>query len=192
MAFVTYLYSLVLLVISGVTSQSLSTVSITIAPGYTAQRQCAQCALMYIDNLECYGTPGAQDYLNCGGVPLNQCYCRADFSSEVSVFLSTNIASNCQPGPNTDDISTAESIYSQYCATALEAAPTETTATANPGSTATAGPGTTVVSSGVGTSTSVAVSTTTSGSSSSALATTSVSSKWLSLLLFAIQIVECF
>lgn len=181
------------LIVRRVGCQSFSTVSITAYPGFSAQRQCAQCALIYLNNLECYGTPGAQNYLNCGGVPLNECYCRPDFSSEVSVFLSTNIASNCQPGPNSDDISTAESMYHQYCLTVLAppAASTSTSTTAAPPPTLspspTPAPGSTVTS-GVAKSTSLVVVTASSGSGSSTQATSPITSKWLSLLAYIFQI----
>lgn len=179
---------LVLTVIPGVFAQSTSAVSIQAASDYKYLRPCAQAIL--------YGTlydSDIQNYLNCGNPILNGCYCRPDFSSEVSVFISTQISQDCSPPPYTDDLTSAESIYSNYCATAMGLAATQTSAQA-PTSAATPGASTTVVSNTqvAGTSTTVVVSTATSTSDSDAISSAPMISKWLPLFLVAGQIAVLF
>src|SRR2546421_13118132 len=102
---------LILTALPKVFAQSASSVSIQAAPDYKHLRPCAQYVL--------YGFDDIQNYLECGFPVLNDCFCRPDFSSEVSAFISTGISQNCVHPPYTVDITSAESIYSNYCATAL-------------------------------------------------------------------------
>jgi len=110
---IAYLYSLVILTsVPTVTAQSTASVSITVAPGFDQVRPCVRGILFeYVY--------AVQEYLNCGNPLMNGCYCRADFSSEVSIFISTEVSDACTPGPVTDDLSSAESLYSNYCVTAI-------------------------------------------------------------------------
>ncbi|KAK4158931.1 hypothetical protein QBC43DRAFT_294541 [Cladorrhinum sp. PSN259] len=45
---------------------------------------------------------------------LNNCYCRADLQSNAHVILSSCVHSRCQL--NTNDVTSAQAIYSDYCA----------------------------------------------------------------------------
>jgi hypothetical protein len=166
--------------ISLVTAQASSTISIVSAPGFAIQRGCARCFL--------YGcTNDLNSFLQCGG--LNYCYCRYDLSSAINSFLSDNLSKYCTPGPATNDISAAISIYYEYCATAVgppasatEASPSDvqspSTSIPTPGGGSTPSTGPTL------TSTTVQVTTVTA--SSSARTSLGDTSKWISLPLLLI------
>src|SRR5437868_7973560 len=98
---------LVLTALPKVFAQSTSSISIQAAPDYKHLRPCAQSVLYGFFN-------DIQDYLECGYPVLNDCFCRPDFSSEVSAFISTGISRSCVPPPYTVDITSAESVYSNY------------------------------------------------------------------------------
>ncbi|KAK4222031.1 hypothetical protein QBC38DRAFT_351785, partial [Podospora fimiseda] len=46
-------------------------------------------------------------------LPLNNCYCRSDLQSNAHVILSSCVNSRCQF--NTNDISSAQAVYHDYC-----------------------------------------------------------------------------
>lgn len=156
------LVAIVFVYISNVVAQASSTVSITAAQGYAIQRQCAKCNLW-----QCAGN--VNDFLQCNG--LNYCYCRADLSSDVNSLLSSRLSTDCTPGPATNDISLAISIYSQYCAQAM--GDVVTTTEALPSGTGSPGTGSPV------TSTTIQIETATARSG--AQPSLSVTCKWISL-----------
>jgi hypothetical protein len=179
------LYVLVFIAfVSNGVAQVSSTVSISDAPDMGELRDCARCALFG-------GSPcpdgNINDYLGCN--LNNGCFCRTDLFSQVTSYVSSVINAHCTPGPASDDITSANSIYSRYCATVNGLVTTPTSPNSNPNSsphtTAAPGVGTTVVSNTEPPviSTAIEITTATSssvlGSSGSAVTT----SKWLSLLL---------
>jgi hypothetical protein len=84
------------------------TFTITAFPAYTSQRVCAQgCFYNYGFNL-----PNA---IGCQSPYLDSCVCRTDLTSSGSSILSTCVNSACSS--NSNDLSSAESIYLGYCAT---------------------------------------------------------------------------
>lgn len=167
--------------ISGVVAQSSSSVSITAAPGYVLQRQCVKCNLW-----ECYGD--VNDFLQCDR--RNYCYCRTDLSSAVNSFLSSRLSTDCTPGPPTNDISAAISIYSQYCAQALgntvttsQTLPPSTSAKPAPLTSSPPPTRTAVVSNtrSLITSTTVQIETATASSNAQSSLSIPLTSKWISL-----------
>jgi hypothetical protein len=83
-------------------------VSISDAPDFPPLRQCDACWL--ID-----GGRDDNDFL--GYHNLNGCFYRRDISAQVTSFLSSIINEQCTPDPASNDITSAQSIYSRYCAT---------------------------------------------------------------------------
>jgi hypothetical protein len=125
------LYSLTsFTLVSFVIALESSTVSINNAPDFTLLRQCAACWLN-----GCAGD--INDFLGCNH--LNSCFCRTDLSVQATSFLSSVINAKCIPGPASNDITSAQSIYSRYCATANELA---TASTTSPGPSASSNPAT--------------------------------------------------
>ena len=84
------------------------TFTITTLPAYTSQRVCAQdCFFQFGWNL-----PNA---LGCQSPYLDSCVCRTDLTSSGSSILNSCINNACSS--NSNDISSAESLYLGYCAT---------------------------------------------------------------------------
>jgi hypothetical protein len=101
-------------------------VSIGDYDGFQYMRPCAQGCLTH------GGGDDIRNALGCGtinGFGQNECYCRADFQSPASTWLSKCATSRCGTSA-TIDMSSVQSIYSRYCATAMAAV-----ATANGGGT---------------------------------------------------------
>jgi len=135
------------------------TVSIANQPAVTRARPCVQaclwCGQYWLINCAggANGAIGIGNIVSCNN--LDSCVCRTDFESSISSYLTTCI--NAQCNANTNDLSTAVSLYNGYCridgatldnypATTAAVAGT-TTLAATPGSTPTVIVYSTVISS---------------------------------------------
>lgn len=82
--------------------------SISNALDFPPLRQCDACWL----------TDGGGDDLDFLGYNnLNGCFYRRGISAQVTSFLGSIINEQCTPGPTSNGITSAQSIYSRYCAT---------------------------------------------------------------------------
>lgn len=134
------------------------TVSLQVAPAFSSVRPCVQFCIG-----GCQGCPGILGFLQCNN--LDSCFCRTDFESSVSTYLTSCI--NVQCSTHEIDLSAGVSLYNGYCGidgATLNNYPTSSSANKVAGTT------TLPVSPG-STPTVVVVSTATSTSGSSTLAT---------------------
>ena len=177
--------------ISGVVAQAMSSVSITAAPDFEVQRQCVKCELWW-----CGFEVGnaVNEVLQCDG--RNFCYCRTEFTSAVTSLLSRHLSTACTPGPFTNDLSSAISIYTQYCAQAMGNAVTTSqnlppSTSADPVRPTSSPPptGTPVVSTtgSLVTSTTVQIETATASSNAQSSLSVPLTSKWISLPLVLLR-----
>lgn len=99
-----------------------ASVSISQDPAWEQERECGQ-RCVWIDSGH-IGAPYADIvmFLDCPGAPyLNACFCRTDFRVSVTSFLSSCVSSRCSTASIPDtarEISTALSVWSNYCITA--------------------------------------------------------------------------
>ncbi|KAN0099941.1 hypothetical protein V8E51_013716 [Hyaloscypha variabilis] len=116
--------SIFLLLLRTVSSQ---TVSIQYVSAYTSQRDCAfACQGINPDDADVIA-----NYLTCDTEPLeNSCFCRSDLQAKAENHISTCVQSMCG---DTEDATSAVSIYEAYCTSAgfQAAGNTPATTTAN-------------------------------------------------------------
>ncbi|OCL01288.1 hypothetical protein AOQ84DRAFT_404163 [Glonium stellatum] len=90
------------------------TVSITQFPAFSTQRYCVQeCIYSGRTN----GAPPLPWSLSCNQPYSDSCMCRTDLASSASSMLADCINSACSDSP--PDITSAQSLYSAYCASSL-------------------------------------------------------------------------
>lgn len=96
-------------------------VSISSERSYQLARTCAACCLWYIGVYP----PGFQGYydlaiaLSCGATARNGCYCKADYASSASAYISSCVSGECAAiGDVTKDLKTMMDLYNGYCKTA--------------------------------------------------------------------------
>lgn len=96
-------------------------VSIYAESSYKLARQCSACCLWYIGDYP----PGTQGYydlaiaLSCGAGALNGCYCKADYASSASSYISQCVSDECSAiGDVTKELKTMMDLYDGYCKTA--------------------------------------------------------------------------
>lgn len=98
-----------------------ATVSISSQPSYILGRTCAACCLWYIGDYP-PGTRGYYDLataLSCGAGAVNGCYCKADYASSASSYVSSCVSSRCSAiGDVTKELNTMMNLYDGYCRTA--------------------------------------------------------------------------
>lgn len=104
------------------TASSLTaTVSVNEDPAWVTERACGQ-KCVWIDSGHIGAPyPDIVMHLNCGSPYLNACFCRADFGTSATTFLSSCVSSRCKTDGINDygtELISALSIYSQYCSTA--------------------------------------------------------------------------
>jgi len=101
--------SIFLLLLRTVSSQ---TVSIQYVSAYTSQRDCAfACQGINPDDADVIA-----NYLTCDTEPLeNSCFCRSDLQAKAENHISTCVQSMCG---DTEDATSAVSIYEAYCTSA--------------------------------------------------------------------------
>lgn len=99
-----------------------ASVSVSQDAGWVQERECGQ-RCVWIDSGHIGAPyPDIVMFLDCPGAPyLNACFCRTDFGVSVTSFLSSCVSSRCSTASVPDtarEISTALSIWSNYCSTA--------------------------------------------------------------------------
>ncbi|KEF54443.1 uncharacterized protein A1O9_09610 [Exophiala aquamarina CBS 119918] len=104
------------------TASSLTaTVSVNEDAAWITERSCGQ-KCVWIDSGHIGAPyPDIVMHLNCGSPYLNACFCRSDFGTSATTFLSSCVSSRCESDGINDygtELFSALSIYSNYCSTA--------------------------------------------------------------------------
>ncbi|KAK5045525.1 hypothetical protein LTR84_009143 [Exophiala bonariae] len=104
------------------TASSLTaTVSVNEDVAWITERACGQ-KCVWIDSGHIGAPyPDIVMHLNCGSPYLNACFCRSDFGTSATAFLSSCVSSRCESDGINDygtELFSALSIYSNYCSTA--------------------------------------------------------------------------
>jgi hypothetical protein len=104
------------------TASSLTaTVSVNEDAAWITERACGQ-KCVWIDSGHLGAPyPDIVMHLNCGSPYLNACFCRSDFGTSATTFLSSCVSSRCESDGINDygtELFSALSIYSNYCSTA--------------------------------------------------------------------------
>lgn len=100
---------------------SSATASIDQTNEYLGQVVCVQRCIW-----EHGGYDDVVDYIGCGSPYLNGCICQAALSLSASSFLSSCVVANCTSAP--EEVVSAVSVYSAYCAGSATVAAQTTTA----------------------------------------------------------------
>lgn len=115
------IYFLVQLVSSDSKLGPTAVVSIYSESSYVLGRECATCCLWYNGDYPA-GTRGYYDLaiaLSCGAGAMNGCYCKADFASSASSYISACVSDGCSAiGDVTGEVKTMMDLYDGYCKTA--------------------------------------------------------------------------
>lgn len=116
------IWNLLLLLATMATASSLTaTVSVNEDAAWITERACGQ-KCVWIDSGHIGAPyPDIVMHLNCGSPYLNACFCRADFGTSATTFLSSCVSSRCESDGINDygtELFSALSIYSNYCSTA--------------------------------------------------------------------------
>ena len=93
--------------------------TLTSLAAYTSLRACAY---------QCFGAYGLVYDLQCGNPYQDSCVCRTDLTASASTYLSSCVTSSCS---NTNDVTSAVSLYGNYCNTVNGLAAQATTTAAN-------------------------------------------------------------
>jgi hypothetical protein len=111
------LLPLLLSVFYAAVSGQSNTVTITDFPSYSDLRPCAaqSCIEWKIDGLSEFVLASAIG-CNVQSAPENNCFCRTDLINSAATWLSNCVSSSCSS--NTNDITSATSIYLAYCSQA--------------------------------------------------------------------------
>jgi hypothetical protein len=106
----------------GGTPTLTATVTIARDPAWIAEHECGQkCVWINSGHIGAEAHPDIVLFIDCSLPYLNACLCRSDLGVAVTSFLSSCVSSRCNAAsiPNTAaEITTAVSIYNQYCLTA--------------------------------------------------------------------------
>ena len=121
LSFFLSIYFLVQLVSSDSKIGPTAVVSIYSESSYVLGRECATCCLWYNGDYPA-GTRGYYDLaiaLSCGAGAMNGCYCKADFASSASSYISACVSDGCSAiGDVTGEVKTMMDLYDGYCKTA--------------------------------------------------------------------------
>jgi hypothetical protein len=105
-------------------------------PAYQSQPDCVQLCLWHpgqiVDDL--------MPAIGCGQPWDNECLCSASLATKASVFLSTCVASRCSAGTDAPQVTSALSVYDEYCSDAGLALPVVVTSLGTSSTGTVAGP----------------------------------------------------
>lgn len=123
-----------------------ATVTITNDLSYITGRGCAVGCLWNINARDYIDIKGYRDLgfeLSCGDPAINGCYCKTDYASSATSYISNCVDERCSDlgGGLTEEVKTIEALYDGYC----ETANIDPRTTAAELSTATEGPSTDTV-----------------------------------------------
>jgi hypothetical protein len=105
------------------------TVSITAAPDYILQRNCATSCFYWTIGIETFANLASA--LSCNLSPLeNLCFCRTDLQPSAASFLTRCVSSLC--GSDSVDVDSATSVYLNYCSSDGVASAAATTTASTP------------------------------------------------------------
>jgi hypothetical protein len=94
---------------------------------FTSLRPCAQSCFVGNGDGDGYltdNTPDIEDELGCGFGALNECLCRSDLMVTATSFLSSCVLKECS---NSNDVTSAVTVYSNYCVLAANGPAASTT-----------------------------------------------------------------
>jgi hypothetical protein len=94
---------------------------------FTSLRPCAQSCFVGNgdgDGILSDNMPDLGDELDCGFGALNECLCRSDLMVTATSFLSSCVSKECS---NSNDVTSAVTVYSNYCVIAANGPAASTT-----------------------------------------------------------------
>ena len=94
---------------------------------FSSLRPCAQSCFVGNgdgDGILSDNTPDIEDELGCGFGALNDCLCRSDLMVTATSFLSSCVSKECN---NSNDVTSAVTVYSNYCVMAANGPAASTT-----------------------------------------------------------------